>query len=148
MATLRDIKHLDELIMRLSDKNPIIRYWAATGCTVLGKQAEKEGSKLLVLLKDDAPAVRIAVAEALYSLGNNAAIIPTLTSILRSENQFERLEALTVLEKMKNDAKAALPAIIQMVDLRDDKKNPNQPLWKFPHDIKIAKRIIANIDLK
>ncbi len=147
MATLRDIQYLDELIMRLSDKNPIIRYWAATGCTVLGKQAKKARSKLLVLLKDEVAAVRIAVAEALYSIGDNAAIIPTLTSILSSDNQFERVETLTVLEKMKNDAKDALPAIIQMVDLRDDKKNPTQPLWKFPHDIKIAKRIIANIDL-
>ncbi len=123
-----------------------MRYWAATGCTVLGKQAGKARSKLTVLLQDDVPAVRIAAAEALYGLDKKATVIPTLTDILLSDNQIERLEALTVLEKMNKDAKAALPAIKEMVDLRDDKKNPNQPLWKNPHDIKIAKRIITNIN--
>lgn len=146
MGTTRDMKYLAELTTRISDKNPIIRYWAATGCTVLGKQAGKARPKLMVLLQDDVPAVRIAAAEALYGLDGTAIVIPTLTDLLHSDNQIERVEALSVLEKMGKDAKAALPAIKEMVALRDDKKNPNQPLWKSPHDIKIAKRIMANIN--
>jgi hypothetical protein len=97
----------------------------------------------MVLLQDDVSAVRIAAAEALYTLDTNANVIPTLTDILRSDNLIERVEALTVLEKMDKDAKAALTAIKEMVVLRGDKKNPNEPLWKSAHDIKIAKRIIA-----
>jgi len=143
MGTTRDVSYLKELSTRLTDKNPIVRYWAATGCTVLGTQAQEARPQLVSLLRDIEPAVRVAAAEALYGLGDNAIGIPLLSNILRSDNQIERVEALTVLEKMGRDVKSALPAIREMDEMRDDKKEKDMPLWKFPHDVKIAKRIIS-----
>lgn len=146
MATNRDAGALPELIKRLSDPNPIVRYWAATGFTVLGKKGMQAMPKLITLMNDATPAVRIAAAEAIYGLEGSSKVLSNLSEMLRSENQYERVEALTVLETMRQDAKPALPAIKKMIELRDDKKNPNQSLWQYPHDVKIAKRIVSNMN--
>ncbi|MDF3078675.1 MAG: sulfatase [Sphingobacteriaceae bacterium] len=145
MATSRNAAYLKELSIRLSDANAIVRYWAATGCTILGKQAKPASTKLTALLHDAVPAVQIAAAEAVYGLEGNAKIISVLSDALSSENQFVRVEALTVLEKMGKDAMPALGSIKQMAAQREDKKTAGEALWQAPHDVKIAKRIIANI---
>lgn len=143
IGTTRNPRYLKELIVRLKDKNPLVRYWAATGCTVLGKQALSARAELISLLRDTTPAVRIAASEALYGLGDDNIVIPVLTGILKSDNQLERIEALTVLEKMGPDAEPAAPLIKEMIIMREDKKTKDQPLWTNPHDLKLAKRITA-----
>lgn len=143
IGTTRDPRYLKELIVRLKDKDPLVRYWAATGCTVLGKQALGARAELLTLLRDTTPAVRIAAAEALHGLGDNNIVIPVLTGILKSDNQLERIEALTVLEKMGMNAEPAAHLIKEMITMREGKRTKDQPLWTNPHDLKLAKRITA-----
>lgn len=88
MATTHNAGYVEELTARLSDKNPVVKYWAATGCTFLGKKAQAANPELLSLLKDQEPAVRIAAAEVLNCLGEVAPVIPVLTDILQhSDNQ-------------------------------------------------------------
>jgi arylsulfatase A-like enzyme len=143
----RNDGQLPELISRLNDDNPIVRYWAATGCTILGKKALKAKKELNELLNDSEAIVRIAAAEALYSLNKNTKGITALSNSLQSDNELERLEALTVLESMNQDAKSALPAIKSLIDLHNDKKNQEKESWRLPHDVKVAKRIVSNIQI-
>lgn len=143
MATTRDANYLKNLIKRLDDENSIVRYWAATGCTILGAQAKAAKAELIPLLKDSEPAVRIAAAEAIYGLGDKTSGLPVLTDILQhSDNLYARLEAVTVLESMGLDAKPALSAIKKMVEVRVPNKTKDQPSWKYDHDVKVARRII------
>ncbi|HEY5749279.1 MAG TPA: sulfatase-like hydrolase/transferase [Chryseolinea sp.] len=110
MASSRDVKHLPEIIQRLTEANPSVRYWAAVGCTVLKAHAVAAKESLLKLLADPEIAVRIAGAEALYNIGEKQAAVNALSESLKSENQFARLQALNVLQTLGNDA---LPALEQ-----------------------------------
>lgn len=69
MASSKDGKYLNALITRLQDNDPDIRYWAATGCAILGKEATRAKNNLEALLYDSEPSVQVAAAEALYGLG-------------------------------------------------------------------------------
>jgi HEAT repeat protein len=116
MASSKDPKHLSLLIKRLQDKDPDIRYWAATGCTILGKEASGAKKDLEGLLTDKEPSVQIAAAEALYMLGEKKNSINVLINALKGSNVMARVQALNVLETTdKKDAllaRADLQAII------------------------------------
>lgn len=139
MATSFDEYYVKELNIRLSHDNAIVRYWAAIGCTILGEQAQIAKPKLVSLMGDSEPAVRIAAAEALYVLGEVTSVIPVLTGILdESFNQQARLQAVNVLENMGHDAQPAFPTIKRFVEER--MKNKKQVLRD--HDTKVALRIL------
>ncbi|GAG38811.1 unnamed protein product, partial [marine sediment metagenome] len=46
-----------------------VRYWAATGCTILGRAAEPAHEALSEMLNDPSADVRSAVQEALLAIG-------------------------------------------------------------------------------
>lgn len=146
IATTRDARHLKALTKRLTDKNSILRYWAATGCGILGKQALAAQAKLTSLLQDREPAVRTVAAEALYALGYKTNVLPVLINTLQDDNIYVRLQVLTVLESMGQDALPALPGIKQMVTQRTEKKMKAQPSWKMAHDVKIANQLINKLN--
>jgi HEAT repeat protein len=110
MASSRDVKYLPEIIGRLTDKNPSVRYWAAIGCTVLKEHAVTAKQALLKLQADPEISVRIAGAEALYHIGEKQAAVKALNDYLKGENRFATLQALNVLQTMGSDA---LPTLDQ-----------------------------------
>lgn len=144
MSSLRDARYAKELSRRLSDENPLVRFWAATGCCILGKEAQWAQSQLAVLLKDKEPAVQVAAAEALFSMGDKNGL-PVLIEILHSDNMHARLQALVALEGMGPDAAPALPEIIKMFEARQTRSMKKQPSWKYEHDVKIANQLIVKL---
>ena len=119
----------------LADKDPIVRYWAATGCTILGHHATPAKYDLMTLLKDKEVSVRIAAAEALTQLGEKEKSVQILTDALSSDLQMARVQALNILEQLGPDAKAAFPAVKKLLD--DKKKNAD-------YDLRAAEKIMAS----
>lgn len=107
IASSRDKSQLKELIKRLSDKDPVVRYWAVMGTIVLKNDAIAAKPKLQTLLNDPEVTVRIASAEALLAFGETDAPVKTLSEALKSENQMARVQALNVLETIGAKAQPA-----------------------------------------
>jgi N-sulfoglucosamine sulfohydrolase len=137
MASSRDASQLKSLIGRLSDKDPVVRYWAVTGIIVLKKQAISAKPKLLPLLNDPELIVRIAVAEALLNLGVNEKPVQVLSDALKSTNSMARVQALNVLETIGERAKPALPAVNAL--LRDNPKDKD-------YDVRAAKQLVQSLN--
>ncbi len=68
-ASARDKSNVSELIKAMQDDDPIIRYWGALGCQILGNKAEANEA-LTPLLQDEYPSVRITAAKALILSGD------------------------------------------------------------------------------
>lgn len=99
---------LDVLISRLNDSNPVVRYWAATGCRILEEAATPAKPMLLNLLNDSNAALRIAAAEALYYLGEADLAVEVLIESIQADNVMARVQALNVLQTLGS---ASLPAV-------------------------------------
>ena len=69
-ATARNPKNLSTLEAGFASDNPIIRYWAAFGCTMIGEKAKSALPKLKKLLKDPDETVRMAAGRAVAELGD------------------------------------------------------------------------------
>nr|WKN34220.1 sulfatase-like hydrolase/transferase [Tunicatimonas sp. TK19036] len=111
MASMRDPKYLQDLINQLGSEQPVVRYWAATGCRILAEQAGAAKEKLQTLLDDDEVSVQVAAAEALYHLGEKQSAVNTLREALSDDNMMARVQALNVLETMDADALPTLDAV-------------------------------------
>lgn len=121
VATMRNPENLDEIITFLVDDNSDVKYWGATGCLILGKEAMPAKNQLLELLKDPTPDVRIAAAEALCGIGELKAATPIFIEALGEENQMVRVHALNSLEILGGDmAKAAIPRAKELIGDRED----------------------------
>ncbi len=135
MASSENSKNLDALIKKLKDKDPDIRYWAATGCTILGKKALPARKNLEGLLTDNELSVQIAAAEALYHLGENKKAISVLIKALKSDNVMARVQALNVLESTdKQDAVVARNDLQSIIA---------QNLAEY--DVRAAKRLLSEL---
>lgn len=137
LASSRDNKNLGELLKRLNNREAIIRYWAATGCTVLGKKAAAAEEPLLNLLNDPHVSVQIAAAEALYYLGQKDKALITLKSALQHDNKMARVQALNVLEQMNEDARPAFDLI---------KSLTKDELQDQDYDARAASRIVEVLE--
>jgi len=102
---------LDDLIGGLSDTDPSVRYWGATGIGNIGPDADRARRAVNAALEDPSPSVRIAAARAVARLGDAGAAIPVLQRELSSPHQWGRLTAAIVLDEMDDQAKPALPAL-------------------------------------
>lgn len=111
MATDRNPQHLDELVQRLSDDHPVVRYWAATGCLVLAPESKSAIHALKKRLKDEIGDVRVTSAEALCMLGETKTGVPVLSAELSNENTKVALHAANSLECLGDAAKPALKAL-------------------------------------
>ncbi|WP_461107381.1 sulfatase-like hydrolase/transferase [Spirosoma koreense] len=114
LASSRNPADARELINRLADTDPVVRYWAATGCTILKPAAAK--ASLQKLLQDPEAAVQAAAAEALYQLGEKEESMAAFKKVLINENRLVRLQALSVLQGLGKDAS---PAVAQVKDIVD-----------------------------
>lgn len=133
VATMRDTGKLDEIISFLKDENPLVRYWGATGCLILGEAAKSAQNDLKELLVDKNADVRIAAAEALCNLGESGVATPVLIEALNEDNLMVRVHVLNSLEILGGEvAKAAIPKVKELVDGREDRG----------YDIRAGKRLV------
>ena len=115
-ATAADQTSLPKLKEMMNHKDSAIRYWAATGCIIVGKESKILKKDLLNLLKDTSPDVRTASAHALFNIGESEKAVPVLEKILSEKNQFHRLRAMNVLDHMDEGAKDAVARIAKVGD--------------------------------
>jgi len=137
-ATLASSRHpgdAGELVKRLSDADAVVRYWAATGCTVL--QAAGAREPLRKLLKDPEATVQIAAAEALHAIGEKEGILEVLQKALTNASRPVRLQALSVLQTFGPDAAPALEAAQELVS-----KNPIQNPVNDLYDVRAAQTLL------
>jgi tetratricopeptide (TPR) repeat protein len=137
MATMGEVKFLDQLMARLNDQDPVIRFWAATGCTILEDSAKPAEEKLKEMMDDPEVAVRIAAAEALYQLGETDIAVETLTQALEVNNKMARVQALNVLETMGEDAAPSLAAVNKLI---------SRNLEDQDYDIRAANRLVEKLE--
>lgn len=97
-ASDADVRQRPRLISALQDPHPVKRYWAATGCLILGEQALPAKSELQRLLTDEFADVRVVAAEALGGLGEIRVAMPVLADVVRSGNLREVLAAQNALD--------------------------------------------------
>ena len=115
-ATTANKSSLTQLRKMMSDKDPAIRYWAATGCIIVGEESKILKSDLIRLLEDSCPDVRTASAHALFVLGDAKIAVPVLEKILSEKNQFYRLRAMNVIDHMDESAREAVKRIAKVGD--------------------------------
>ncbi|WP_254412627.1 sulfatase-like hydrolase/transferase [Dyadobacter diqingensis] len=96
-ASSRNSRKLPLLIKKMQDKNPVIRYWAATGALILGAKAKSASKNLTGLLDDPQDYVQIAAAEALYHLGEKEKALAVFFLNLGSDNTMLRVQILSAL---------------------------------------------------
>lgn len=137
LASSRDSGALPELKKRLRDKNPVVRYWAVTGCTILSDQAVSAKDELVRLLEDPEISVRIAAAEALYLFSEKEKPLFVLKAALKSNNMTARLLALNVLDYMGKDAQPALAEIRNV--LKDNVQDGD-------YDVRATNRILEKLN--
>ncbi len=95
----------------LKDDDPAVRYWAATGCVVMGAKAKPAEEALLKALGDPSASVRVAAADALTRIGRVDAALPVLERGLKDDNEWVRLHAATLLDVLGPKADPVRDAI-------------------------------------
>jgi len=101
-------ENLPRLQELLGHKDSGVRYWAATGCVILGTKAEPASDGLRKLLEDPSPSVRIAAAEALCRTGHTDDGLPVLIELAGETGARYALHAVNVLEEIGPSARPAL----------------------------------------
>jgi uncharacterized sulfatase len=108
----------------LADKDPIVRYWAATGMLVRGKDAvAKASADLAKLLDDPEPGPQIVASEALARYGAPDLRKRALDALLARSDASRNHEYVAML---------ALNALNQVTDLPEDVKTAVGKLPTIP----------------
>lgn len=129
------VSALDDLVESLSDEDPSVRYWGATGIGNIGSPASSALPAVQQALDDPSPSVRIAAARAAARLGEVDAALKVLQRELKSEHQWGRLAAAIVLDEMEGQAKPALGALKSAL-----KDQPNKYI------VRVANRAINDLE--
>lgn len=132
-ATSRDLSQFGKLVEAMASDEPLLRYWGAVGCTVLGDDAAPAAPALRGLLRDPVASVRIAAAEALGHVGDPELAVASLAGELDLGDDAQVLEAINALDFLGDPAKAALDAIRAL---------SAQPK-KYPNGAEIATQVVA-----
>lgn len=115
LAAARDPRHLAALQAALADPHPVIRYWGAQGCLILGPRAAPAREALRARLRDEWADVRVAAAEALGHLGELDPALAALGEVLKSGEAGEVLAALNALDFLWLEGRAPLARVQAMV---------------------------------
>jgi hypothetical protein len=110
LASEGKAENLPALMRLFQDDDSAVRYWAATGCAILGKNAVPAVDELTTLLADQAPNVRIAAAEALARQGRAGTAVEVLAKELGHGGD-AALHAANVLEEIGEPARAVVETI-------------------------------------
>lgn len=111
IANQLDAAQIPKLVKLLQQSDSCLRWWGAVGLAALGPRAAPALAEARVALKDESPDVRIAAAEVVANLGYDDEALKVLRAELRQENEFIRLAALNVLDRMGSRARLALDDI-------------------------------------
>jgi arylsulfatase A-like enzyme len=108
----------------LTDKDPLVRYWAATGVLIRGKDAVSAAApELERLLSDPEPGPQIVAAEALARFGTAAARQRAIDVLLEDSDASRHHEYVAMF---------ALYSLNQVTDLPDAVKQAVQKLPNVP----------------
>ncbi len=112
LATFGKQSAFPELLKRLKHEDSGVRYWAATGCIILGKKAEQAAPQLEAALNDPSPDVALAAAEALYTMGKKQTAREAIASImLKTENGKAQLHAVNILQSVSEHEPQTVKAV-------------------------------------
>ena len=101
VATERSSENLTVLAEKLTSEDPLVRYWAAQGCLILGEEARPAAEGLRQLLNDKYSAVRATAAQTLIGLGEPEKAYEILFNDLReSENHYVQLNLLNIYSQL------------------------------------------------
>ncbi|RRA99241.1 sulfatase [Larkinella rosea] len=139
LASSRNPTDGPELTQRLTDSDPVVRYWAATGCTVLKRTSAK--TALTQRLQDDEETVQVAAAEALYQLGETDEAVAALKKALASSSRSVRLQALNALLTLGPAAAPALEAARALIP-----KNPSPNAVNDAYDVRAAQNLVETLE--
>lgn len=121
LANQRHIANVPKLIELLSDADPVVRFWAATGLVALGEKAAPAAGALKKAIADDAPHVAVTAAEALCNIRKIDTAMPVLLAGLKNDSPLIRLRAINVLDRL---GEAARPAGQAMKNARMEAAGP------------------------
>jgi len=115
-VTDRSPEHLDTFRRLMQDPHPCIRWWAVTGCVMLGKEAQHAAGNLAKCLTDPEPTIRIQAAKALAHLGKTELAIPVLKTYLKQDTfPFAMQAALAVDEAQLESSDAEIQELLKEV---------------------------------
>lgn len=146
-ASMRGAADTAEIVKRLGDPDSAVRYWAALGLQMRGAEVVRaHASELRTMLTDQAPAPRIAAAEALGRFGSardaHAALQVCLEAAPADKNGAAvSILALNAVDAMGSRAKPALDRIRQ-IPVRDP-KGPAR-LQEYPPNL--VRTIISRLE--
>ena len=112
----RGKQHIDSFNFALQSKNPVYRYWGATGLAALGKNAVESKELLQSTLNDLVPYVRFAASEAICNIGYPRQGVEILSKGLDNESVVNQLHASQILMAVGENASFALPKMKIAID--------------------------------
>lgn len=129
LASERKVAHLPNLIEALEDPSEPVRWWAAQGCAMLGKDALPAEASLHKRLADASGAVQIAAAEALARLGKPDLALPVLERWIEQEDNGPfAIQAGNVLNRLGSAAKPSLAKMKAWLSLLSNAKKDTYPV--------------------
>ncbi len=116
LASAQAAANLPALTKAAGDESMPVRWWAALGCGILGKQAGAAGPVLEKLLADPSGFVRVAAADALARQGRLDLALPVLEkAMLDLDSPWCSLQACNALDRLGEAAKPVLPSVRALV---------------------------------
>jgi len=123
-------ENLPALRKALADPHPVVRYWGAVGCSILGPKCEPATADLRkCAASDPSPANRITAAEALGRAGHKKAAVAAIKKELAAAKEdMVALHAVEALDQLGPESRLA-PEEIASVEKR-----------KFNYALRLAPR--------
>ncbi|MEW6305920.1 MAG: sulfatase-like hydrolase/transferase [Verrucomicrobiota bacterium] len=118
IANRRDPKNIPQLERLLANDDAALRWWGAIGLVALKEKAAPAESAVRKALQDASFEVRIAAAEALANLGQDAEALVVLKEALQHDSALVRLQSLNVIDRLGARARSLLPDVAKAT-LRD-----------------------------
>ena len=123
-----------ELQRRCGDEDAAVRFWAVTGLTNIAARDQATVDALRKALEDPAVEVRIAAAEALCRIDQEATAVPVLIAALAHDSEWVRLEAINALDRIGAKAR---PAFAEIKRAAEDQSRENLFIrWVAAHTVR------------
>jgi uncharacterized sulfatase len=108
-----------EKLKRLSgDDDAVVRYWALVGLRALGAAAAPAEQEIMRALEDSSVSVRIAAAEAAFSLGDPAKARAVLEAEVVKEDSITALQAAIVFWYLGEKARGSIAALKKALEVK------------------------------
>jgi len=105
----------EEFVRRLSDADPTVRYWAAVGLRVAGRDAAAAKDALRRALGDSSMPVRVEAAGVLVGQLEDRDALDLLAGIIRSRDEHAVLHAARTLQLLGEKARPVLSAMREAI---------------------------------